>query len=64
MEGDIITMTEIFKFQRQGLDKEGNVVGTFKATGLIPKFYEKLQKRGIMINRSVFDPDRQEGWEQ
>jgi len=64
MEGDIITMTEIFKFQRQGLDKEGNVVGTFKATGLIPKFYEKLQKRGIMINRNVFDPDRKAEWEQ
>jgi pilus assembly protein CpaF len=58
MEGDIVTMSEIFKFQRHGIDEQGNVLGAFKATGLIPGFYERLRQRGITIDRQVFDPDR------
>jgi len=58
MEGDIITMSEIFKFQRTGLDKNGNVLGAFKATGIVPKFHEQLQKRGIDLPFELFDPDR------
>jgi pilus assembly protein CpaF len=64
MEGDIITMSEIFKFQRRGLDQEGNVLGRFRATGIIPKFNERLQQRGIKLPLDVFDPDRAEGWEE
>jgi len=62
MEGDIITMTEIFKFQRHGIDEQGKVLGTFKATGMIPGFYEHLRQRGIVLNREVFDPNRKEDW--
>jgi pilus assembly protein CpaF len=62
MEGDIITMTEVFKFQRHGIDEQGNVLGTFKATGIIPSFYNHLQKRGMVIDREVFDPNRAEDW--
>jgi pilus assembly protein CpaF len=58
MEGDIITMSEIFKFQRKGLDETGNVLGAFKATGVVPKFNEQLQKRGINLPFELFDPDR------
>lgn len=55
MEGDIITMSEIFSFQRRGIDEHGNVLGTFNATGVIPKFHEKLQRRGINLPYEVFD---------
>ena len=58
MEGDIITMSEIFKFQRKGIDEYGNVLGSFKATGIVPKFHEQLQKRGIDLPFDLFDPDR------
>jgi len=57
MEGDIITMSEIFSFQRKGLDEYGNVLGSFKATGVIPNFQEKLQKRGIQLPFNLFDPN-------
>jgi pilus assembly protein CpaF len=62
MEGDVITMSEIFSFQRQGLDDQGNVLGKFRATGLMPKFRDHLLKRGIPIDVSVFDPQRDEQW--
>ena len=58
MEGDIITMSEIFKFQRKGIDEYGNVLGAFKATGIVPKFHDQLQKRGIDLSFDLFDPDR------
>lgn len=54
MEGDVITMSEIFKFVRQGLDEEGNVLGEFVATNLIPSFFDKLRAKGINISRSTF----------
>ncbi len=57
MEGDIITMSEIFSFQRKGLDEFGNVLGAFKATGVVPKFQETLQKRGIQLSFDLFDPN-------
>ena len=63
MEGDIITMSEIFTFQRRGLDEFGNVVGRFRATGTVPKFFETVQKRGIGLDLSIFDSHRDERWE-
>ena len=56
MEGDIITMAEIFKFQRRGIDAEGNVVGQFQATGIVPKFNEHLRQRGIELDFDIFNP--------
>ncbi len=64
MEGEIITMSEIFRFQRLGLDENGNVIGEFRATGMIPNFYDKLAQRGIELDRDVFDPERREQPEQ
>ncbi|MGH8657512.1 MAG: CpaF family protein [Gammaproteobacteria bacterium] len=58
MEGDMITMTEIFRFQRRGIDAEGNVLGEFQATGLVPKFNERLGERGIKLAFDLFDPNR------
>ncbi len=57
MEGDIITMSELFKFQRTGIDEEGNVQGEFKATGIVPFFHSLLAQKGIHIPLDMFDPD-------
>ncbi|MBL4287942.1 CpaF family protein [Vibrio fluvialis] len=55
MEGDVITMSEIFKFQRQGIDEEGNVIGRYLATGVIPQCHEELSKRGLNIPYEIFN---------
>ncbi|MEJ2087071.1 MAG: CpaF family protein [Gammaproteobacteria bacterium] len=49
MEGDIITMSDIFAFRREGLDKDGNVLGSLKPTGIVPSFHKKLASKGINI---------------
>ena len=56
LEGEIITMSEIFHFQREGLDQEGNVLGQFTATGIVPKFYDHLKRRGMDPGLDVFQP--------
>jgi pilus assembly protein CpaF len=57
MEGDVITMQDIFVFQQEGLDAQGKVRGRFQATGLVPKFYSELNSRGLQVNMSIFSPD-------
>jgi pilus assembly protein CpaF len=57
MEGEIITMSEIFTFRRQGLDEKNMVVGEFRATGVVPKFHEQLHARGIPLDIRIFNPD-------
>lgn len=57
MEGDIITMSELFTFERQGVDEKGRVLGRFKATGIVPAFHKRLAQRGIDIPTSLFEPD-------
>lgn len=59
MEGDIITMSEIFNFKRTGIDDEGNVLGNFTATGLVPKFNETLKLRGTELNTAMFRPNEE-----
>src|SRR5687767_3746368 len=49
MEGDIITMQEIFAFEKVGVTQEGKVVGRFKATGVRPKCAERLRAAGINL---------------
>lgn len=63
MEGDIITMSEIFTFDRSGMDDDGNVIGRIKATGVIPGFYKKLALRGIELPIETFEPDWNAGGE-
>src|SRR5712664_2397168 len=55
MEGETITMQEIFLFERSGLDKDGKVVGRFKATGIRPRFAEKLKAAGFQLPRISFE---------
>jgi pilus assembly protein CpaF len=54
MEGDVITMSEIFGFERRGVDANGNVLGELKATGVVPAFQRRLAGRGIELPMSLF----------
>jgi len=56
MEGDVITMSEIFTFERTGVDKDGNVLGKLKATGVVPAFHRRLARRGIDVPVELFSP--------
>lgn len=58
LEGEIITMSEIFHFEREGVDQEGNVLGHLMATGIVPKFYEHLKRRGMDPGLDVFSPGK------
>jgi len=54
MEGDIITLQDIFRFKQEGFDGEGRVHGRFVATGFVPRFYDDLQRRGIPVDLDIF----------
>ncbi|GJL55741.1 MAG: type II/IV secretion system protein [Nitrospirales bacterium] len=58
MEGEIVTLQEIFSFQQTGLDENRMVKGRFAATGVRPKFVERFKALGIDINPEVFDPSK------
>ena len=55
MEGDVITMQEIFVFEKAGISKEGKVIGRFRATGVRPKCAEKLRAAGIVLPPEMFE---------
>ena len=56
MEGDVITMQEIFSFKQTGVGESGAVVGYFSASGIRPHFLERLKSFGIGISSAVFEP--------
>src|SRR2546422_1063542 len=55
MEGEVITLQDIFIFEKRGVSPEGKVLGRFAATGIRPKFYEKLLAAGIRLPPDIFD---------
>ena len=55
MTGDVVAMQDIFIFEKLGIDVGGRVLGRFKATGVSPKFAERLKKAGITLPASVFE---------
>src|SRR5713101_5222845 len=55
MEDDIVSMQDVFVFERQGVSPDGRVLGTFTATGIRPKFAEKLKGSGISVPASFFE---------
>jgi pilus assembly protein CpaF len=54
MEQDIITLQDIFLFEKSGLSETGKVTGRFRATGIRPKFYDRLRACGIQLPQSLF----------
>lgn len=57
MEGEVITMQEIFRYRQTGLSAAGEVAGHFEATGIRPRFVDDLQAHGIVIPNELFRPD-------
>lgn len=55
-EGDIITMQEIFTFTQTGIGSDGLVQGHFQATGIRPKFIDRLRSFGVILPDNTFDP--------
>jgi pilus assembly protein CpaF len=55
MEGDTITMQEIFHYERSGVDSQGQVIGKFKPTGIRPRFAERLKACGLQLPRVFFE---------
>jgi pilus assembly protein CpaF len=58
MEGDLISLQELFTFQQTGLDENRKVKGRFKATGVRPKFAERLAAKGVALPPALFDPSK------
>lgn len=58
MEGDIITLQDIFIFEKRGIDKNGKVLGRFRATGIRPKFAEKLELAGLEVPEDLFSTNK------
>ena len=55
MEGDVITLQDLFIFEKRGITEEGRVRGRFAATGIRPKFYEKMEAAGIRLPGELFE---------
>lgn len=56
MEGDIITLQDVYVFKQEGIDEEGKIKGKFTATGIRPKFLSNLEAYGINLPFEIFDP--------
>jgi pilus assembly protein CpaF len=59
MDENVISMQEIFSFVRRGIGPEGNVLGAFKASGIRPKFLEKLRMAGVLLPSEIFEGSRE-----
>ena len=58
MEGEVFQMHEVYRFVKESTDEQGNILGTFRATGIRPTFLGDLKYTGIELPPSHFDPNR------
>ncbi|MGI6225734.1 MAG: CpaF family protein [Peptococcales bacterium] len=56
MEGDVIVMQDIFRYEQKGVDDKGNIIGEHRATGIIPKFLPQIEAEGIKLSDDIFLP--------
>jgi pilus assembly protein CpaF len=54
MEGDVVTLSDLFRFDQTGVSKEGKVLGDMRATGLRPVFTPKLEVVGFKLGAEIF----------
>jgi pilus assembly protein CpaF len=54
MQGDVISLQDIFMYKQEGLDKKRKIIGRFVPTGFIPKFVEEMEAKGMKISRGLF----------
>jgi pilus assembly protein CpaF len=57
MEGDVVTMQEIFRFRQTGVSPDGVVLGKFEATGIRPRFLDQVMAHGVSLSPELFRPD-------
>jgi pilus assembly protein CpaF len=57
MEGEVVTMQEIFHFRQTGMSADGHVQGRFEATGIRPRFLDQVLAHGITLSSELFRPD-------
>ena len=55
MEGDTVTLQDLFVFEKRGLSEDGRVLGRFAATGIRPRFYERMLAYGIHLPAEIFE---------
>jgi pilus assembly protein CpaF len=58
MEGDVVTLNDIFSFTQTGVDGQGRVRGRFAATGIRPKFVQRFESLGMQVPADLFNPHR------
>jgi pilus assembly protein CpaF len=58
MEGNVITMQEIFSFKQEGVNPEGHATGRFKMTGIMPQFVDRFKAAGVSVPKDIFNPNR------
>ncbi|MFD1196052.1 CpaF family protein [Seohaeicola saemankumensis] len=56
MEGDVVQIQDIMKYQRTGVDDDGRVIGEFRPTGIRPRFLSDISTIGLKVDMSIFDP--------
>jgi pilus assembly protein CpaF len=54
MEGDVITMQDVFRFEQEGVSEDGEVLGRLRPTGIRPKFADRLKANGLNLPASMF----------
>jgi septum site-determining protein MinD len=54
LQGDVVTLAEIFRFKETGYDKNRRIQGVFQSTGVVPSFIQKLSDKGVVIPREMF----------
>jgi septum site-determining protein MinD len=57
MQGEVVTQQEVFAFKEKGIDANRKIEGQFYATGLIPKFIEKFERKGLRVPKTLFSND-------
>jgi pilus assembly protein CpaF len=61
MEGELVTLQDLFIFRKKGLTEQGKVRGAFEATGIRPKFYERLVSCGLELPVDTFESHQEVG---
>ena len=54
MQGEVVSMQDIFVYKQEGMDKKRKIMGRFVPTGFIPKFVEEMEAKGMKIPRTLF----------
>ena len=61
MDGELVTLSDIFRFEQTGVDEKGKIIGRLKPTGIRPKFMHKFQEEGLVLPARIFMTKDEEG---